>query len=151
MAAYSSHGTVIRANTVAAPTVWTPIAEVGDITPPGLTRNEHDVTNHNRDIDQYVGGVLRRQPPTFPLFFNRNEGTHDHLVGLYKDIMSNTTHGFKISQPDGFEWLFSGFVQNIQPTSPVDGVQTAQVTIRPTGAMYVGIAGALVLIGPAAV
>ena len=144
---YSSHGTVIRAATSAAPTVWTAIGEVGDINPPGLSRNEHETTSHNKDIDSYVGGVLRRQAPTFPIFFNKNDATHDHLTGLYKDIMDNNFHGFKITQPDGFEWLFSGFVQSIQPTAPVDGVQTANVTIRPSGPMYVGVAGGLVLVG----
>jgi hypothetical protein len=147
MEGYSSHGTVIRKNSELAPTVWVPIGEVGDINPPGLSRNEHETTSHNKDIDAYVGGVLRRQAPTFPIFFNKNEPTHDHLTGLYFEIIENRFGGYKITQPDGFEWLFSGFVQNIQPTAPVDGVQTANVTIRPSGPMYINA----VLVGAPAV
>jgi hypothetical protein len=131
---YSSHGTIIRREMAG---VLTPIAEVGDITLPGLSRNEHETTSHNKDIDAYVGGVLRRVAPTFPLFFNMAEPTHDHLEGLYKAIIDNAYEGYEITQPDGFRWLFSGFVQNIAPTAPVDGVQTANVTIRPSGPMYI--------------
>lgn len=138
----SSHGTVLRKNTTAAPMVFTPVADIGDITPPGLSRNEHETMSHNRDIDYYVAGVLRRQPVTFPVWFNKNEGTHDHLTGLYKEILDNRLVGWKITQPDTMEWIFSGYVTNIQPTAVVDGVQTAQVTIRASGAMYV--AGVLV-------
>lgn len=140
MEGYSSHGTVIRRemDPIGAPGVFTPIGEVGDITLPGMTRNEHETTSHNKDIDSYVLGVLRRQAPTFPIFFNANDPTHDHLTGLYQAIMDNEFTGYKMTQPDGFEWLFSGYVQNIQPSAPVDGVQTAQVTIRPSGPMYVG-------------
>jgi hypothetical protein len=133
---YSSHGTIIRRETTpGGPMV--PIAEVGDITLPGLSRNEHETTSHNKDIDAYVGGVLRRVAPTFPLFFNMNEPSHDHLTGLYSAIIANAYEGYEITQPDGFRWLFSGFVQNIAPTAPVDGVQTANVTIRPSGPMYI--------------
>lgn len=147
---YSSHGTVIRRemDPDGAPGVFTPIGEIGDITPPGLSRNEHPTLSHNKDIDSYVGGVLRRQAVTFPIFFNRNDPTHDHQTGLYQAIADNAFEGYKVTQPDGFEWLFSGFVQNIAPSAPVDGVQTAQVTIRPSGPMWIGVeGGAKVLIG----
>jgi hypothetical protein len=147
---YSSHGTVIRRQATPGG-AFTPIAEVGDINPPGLSRNEHETTSHNKDIDAYIGGVLRRQAPTFPLFFNINEGSHDHLTGLYQAIIDNAFDGYSITQPDGFVWLFSGFVQNIQPTAPVDGVQTANVTIRPSGPMYIGVDADLVLVGATAV
>lgn len=141
MEGYSSHGTVIsRQHTPGG--AFTPVGEIGDITLPGLMRNEHETTSHNKDIDSYVGGVLRRQAPTFPIFFNADDPTHDAQVGLYNAIMENQFTGYRITQPDGFEWIFSGFVQNIQPTAPVDGVQTANVTIRPSGPMYV--AGILV-------
>jgi len=138
----SSQGTVLRKNTTATPTVFTPVADIGDITPPGLSRNEHEAMSHNRDIDYYIAGTLRRQPVTFPIWFNKNEATHDHLTGLYKEILDNRLVGWKVTQPDTFEWIFSGYITNIQPTAPVDGIQTANVTIRASGAMYV--AGVLV-------
>jgi hypothetical protein len=136
MQGISSHGTVIERelDSEGAPGVFTPIGEIGDITMPGLMRNEHETTSHNQDIDSYVLGVLRRDGVQFPIFFNRNDSTHDHLTGLQSAIIENKVDGYKITQPDGAVWIFSGGVQAMNQTAPVDGVQTANVTIRPTGA-----------------
>lgn len=152
MEAVSSHGTVIRRemDPVGAQGTFTAIGEIGDITPPSLERNEHPTLSHNKDIDSFVMGVLRRQPVTFPMFFNVNDPTHDHLTGLYQAIADNEFGGYTVTQPDGLIWLFSGYVRNIQQSAPVDGVQTANVTIRPSGPMYIGLTGAMVLIGEVA-
>ena len=144
MEGISSHGTVIYRRVASA---WVPIGEIGDTNPPGLTRNAHPTLSHNKDIDSFVGGVLRRNPPTFPVFFNKADGTHDAETGLYQAIIDNEFCGWRMVQPDTFEWVFSGFVQNVQPTAPVDGVQTANVTIQPSGPMYVDgqLVGAVVV------
>lgn len=134
----ASHGTVIarRPGSSGLGGSFTPIGELGDITMPGLMRNEFDITSHNRDIDSYVLGVLRREPVTFPMFFDGNDATHDASTGLWSAILSNTYDGYRITQPDGTVWMFSGRVQAMAQTAPVDGIQTANVTIRPSGAFF---------------
>lgn len=131
--------------------MFIPIARVGDMTLLGLMRNEFDSTSHDRDIDQFGFGVLRREPITFPLFFDVNEATHNHVDGLYQAIISPLLEGFTVTQPDGFKVLFSGRVRNITPTAPVDGIQTANVTIRASGPMKMGLSGAMIDVGVAAV
>jgi len=136
MQGISSHGTVIERRP--GPSIldadWEPIGEIGDITMPGFTRNEFETTSHNQDIDSYVLGVLRREPVTFPVFFNRNDPTHDAATGLQHAIITNSFDGYRITAPDGQVIVFSGGVQAMTQTAPVDGVQTANVTIRPSGA-----------------
>lgn len=134
--AISSHGMLISRAPNATPTSYTIIGELGDITPPSLTRNEFDSTPHNRDIDSYVAGVLRREPLQFPIFFRWDNPTHDELTGLHYALINNDIDGYKLTSPDGGEMIFSGFVRGIVQTDPVDGVQTANVTIRPTGPFW---------------
>lgn len=133
MQGISSHGTVIARKGAADP-AFVDIGEIGDITMPGLSRNEFETTSHNQDIDSYVLGVLRREPVTFPIFFNKNDSTHNAATGLQKAIIDNDVDAYRITQPDGQVWIFSGGVQAMTQAAPVDGVQTANVTIRPTGA-----------------
>lgn len=134
MSGISAHGTVIarQDNGVGA---FIEIANLGDMTPPSLGRNSIEVTTHNNDIDQFVQGVLRRGEVTFPINFIPDDGTHDHLTGLYSSIIGHQTDGWQLTFPDGTDWIFSGGISNIVPSAPVDGALTANVTIRPTGPM----------------
>lgn len=130
----SSHGTTIEIKPQGT-SIWTEIAEVGDIQMPGFSRNEFDITSQNRDIDAYVVGVLRRDPVTFPLFFNKAIASQLLLrtAMLESDPTKNMANGFRITSPDGGIILFSGGVKEMKQTAPVDGVQTANVVIRATG------------------
>lgn len=131
--ALSGHGTLIYRN-------GTPIAELGDITPTALTRNEFDTTTQDEDIDSYILGVLRRSAMTFPMNFIPTNGTHDHLTGLYQAIIDNVVDEYQVRFPDAAvtTWIMSGMVQNIVPTAPLDGKLSANVTLRFSGPMKIG-------------
>lgn len=133
MSGVSSHGTIIARAPANNPQVFEDIAELGDIQMPGLSRNEFDTSSHNDDIDKYILGILRRDPVTFPMFFNKAVASHQKLQ---QAILDNTTDGYRITEPDGTIWICSGNVQAIKQTAPVDGVKTADVTIRLTGAFF---------------
>lgn len=134
----SSHGTIVEGQFVTAsvgitPGVFYEVPEIGDITMPGLMRNEFDITSHNRDIDTYALGVLRRQDVKIPMFFNANIDEH---VAVRNAILNNDICGWRITAPapDGTILIFSGGVKGGTQTNPVDGVQKYEVSIRPTGA-----------------
>lgn len=128
--AISSHGVILEHKPGAG--AFTEVGELGDLSLPGMTRNEFDATPHNRDIDSWVMGVLRRDPITFPVFFNKTEATH---AALRAAIIANSNDGFRVTFPDGDLWLGSGFVKQVAQTAPVDGILTANVTIRLSGPM----------------
>jgi hypothetical protein len=138
----SAHGTLIARAPAATPAVFTTIAELGDFTLPEMTRNEFDASVHNRNIDNYVLGILRRGAMTFPFNFIPTDPTQDHLTGLYKAIIDNAIDGYRVTLSDGTPWIMSGQVQAIKPTAPVDGKLTADVTLRFSG--YMSIAGVLI-------
>lgn len=119
------------------------IAELRDLTTPGLSRNEFDATTQNVDIDTYVLGVLRREALAFSMnFIESGEPTHDHVTGIQHAIITNMVTGWRYSFPNGLQWIMSGQVQAIKMTDPVDGLQSADVTIRMSGVM--SIAGVVI-------
>lgn len=138
--AISSHGTLVLRALQSAPTVFTAIAELGDITPPELSRNEFDASTQEKNIDAYTLGILRRGVLTIPLNFLPTDATHDHIAGVQKALITEPVpvDGWKILFPDGTAWVMSGQVRGFQPTAPVDGKLSAQVTIRMSGRMTIG-------------
>jgi hypothetical protein len=138
--AISGHGTIVARALAATPTVFTNIAEMKDVTPPELTRNEFDATTQNLNIDTYVVGVLRRTGFTMELNALMTDASHDHLTGLLKAMITEPppVDGYKITFPDGLVWVMSGQVSAFKLGAPVDGLATATVTIRPTGRMTIG-------------
>ena len=129
MQGISAHGLLIEYQLTPGGS-WTELGELGDTPAPDLHRNDHDITSHNRDIDTYIAGVLRRENVSFPVFFNKANADH---TGLYTLIGGNTLTGWRMTEADGFEFVFSGFVSKINKSNPVDGPITANCTIRPSG------------------
>jgi hypothetical protein len=136
--AVSGHGTLIARAPAATPTVFTTIAELGDITLPGFTKNEFDVTTQNLNIDNYVMGIPRRNPNTITLHFLASDPTHDHLTGLSKAFIDNSFDGYKFTMVSGgsiyMTYIYSGNVKAIENIkAPVDGPVMADVTLRFSG------------------
>ncbi len=138
--AISGHGTLIARAPAATPMLFTDIAEMGAITPPPMSRNEFDATTQNLNIDTYVLGVLRRGQMSMPMNFLPSNATHDHLTGLYKALVTEPppVDGYRVTFPDSMVWVMSGQVQGIAPTAPVDGLLSANVTLRFSGKMMIG-------------
>lgn len=123
----SAHGTIIKRNNVA-------IAEVKDITPPALTRKPIETSTHNSDDDSYVVGIRRKSELQFMVnWLPSGEVTHGSVSGLLEGWAVGSKDRYDILFPDGSSWLFSGFVTNIAPKQPVDGVQEANISVRPSG------------------
>lgn len=123
----SAHGTIIKFN-------GTAIGELKDITPPPLSRKPIDTTTQNSDDDSYVVGIRRKGELQFMVnWLPNDEPTHDATDGLLAAWATGSKDEYQILYPDGAVWLFSGFVTNIAPKAPVDGVQEASISVRPSG------------------
>lgn len=114
---------------------FTTIAELSDITPPPLMRNPIETTTHNGIEEQFVVGIRRKGELSFSIFFLSTNATHDHLTGLTQSWRDGDRDVWRITFPDGAQWLFSGYVTNIAIAAPVDDALKADITIRPTGLM----------------
>lgn len=138
----SAQGTVIArspdpnwppTSPVGGSVTFTEIGELRDTTPPALSRNEIELTNHNDEDDSYIVGIRRHGTMNVNINFVPRNATHDHLTGLQKAWFDGTRDIYKLTYPDGTSWLFSGFVTNVGPSAPVDDRLSADVNIRPTG------------------
>jgi hypothetical protein len=144
--ALSGHGALVAYETATeegggAPTpgtgFFTTVAELGDITPPSLMRNEFDATTQQEDIDSYVLGVLRRSAVTIKMNFIPTNGTHDHLTGVYKMVIDDTRIGWRFTFPGSWIWIASGQVKEVVPHAPVDGKMEADLTLRFSGRFFI--------------
>jgi len=138
-----SHGTIVAVQLTPGGS-FTDIAELGDLQLPEFSRNEFDASTQNRNIDDYVLGMMRRGAFALPLNWLPGNNTHDHLTGLLYLMLNNTITGFKITVPAisggdaGVIMILSGQVKNFKPKAPVDGKLASEVTLRFSGAMSIG-------------
>jgi len=114
----------------------TEIAEVKDISGPGLNLNTTDVTAHDGSgWREFVATILDAGEITFDINYVPTDGTHDATSGLLSVMEAQTLESFELIFPDAgtTTWSFSGYVTGFEPGAPVDGALTASVTIRISG------------------
>lgn len=127
--AEKSHGTILASTTLGT------IAEVGDIKGPELSRDDIDVTSHDSpdDFEEFINGIKKSGNVTFKCFFVGSDPSHSGLWGLYS---SGDSDGFTITTPVSADVLsFDAIVTGIGPDFPVNGVVSADVTLKVTGAV----------------
>lgn len=131
-------GTLLKIGDGGSPESFTPIAEVKDITGPGLTREFAEFTHQ-----QSSGGYREYKPTfknsgdvTFRCNFLPDDATQGFATtGLLKDYEDGTLRNFELVFPDpgATKASFSAYVANIQPSAPVAGALELNVTLRVTG------------------
>lgn len=137
MAKLSSYGTKIYRGTSGAGTL---IAQVQNISGPGLSLDTEDVTSHDSTgaWEEVVGTILRSGEVSMDIIYDPAGATHKYAAGgLLHDLVSRTANTYTIVFPDtgATEWVFSALVTGFEPDMPVDGALTATVTLKVTGAI----------------
>jgi hypothetical protein len=81
-------------------------------------------------------GVLRRDPVTLNINYDKNDTTH---TALLTSLKNGDLDGFRVRFPtvDGSIILFSGYLTGYAWDQPVDGVSKATITLRPSGKFMV--------------
>lgn len=122
------------------PEVWTTVAEVMDVSGPGMSRDAIDVTTHDSPGQwrQFIKGLKDPGEITFDIKYLPTEATHKKAAqGLLAELDddSTTLRNFKLVFPDSGSttWSFSGFVKGFEQTAPTEGDLTASVTIQISG------------------
>ncbi len=131
-------GTLLKIGDGATPEVFTTVAEVKDITGPGLTREFAEFTNQSS-----AGGYREYKPTfknsgdvTFKCNFLPDDTTQGFsTTGLLKDYEDGILRNFELVYPDpgATKASFAAYVANIQPQSPISGPLELNVTLRVTG------------------
>jgi hypothetical protein len=129
--AVATTGIVVRRATTGAPTVFTTIAEITKVTPPGKSRNKIETSTHNDGTESYILGILRQKDGAFTINYLAGDATH---VQINDDIDNNTKAVWQFMFPSGVKLTGEGRVQSFMPAdAPVDGAQQADVVIAWAG------------------
>lgn len=136
--AIAAYGTLLKIGDAGSPETFTAIAEVTNISGPGITTDTEDVTHH-----ESTGGFKERIPTlldagavTFDVSFIPTAATHrDASGGLLDDQLAKTKRNFQIiwSDSGSTTWSFAAYVTGFSPTAPVGGKLGAAVTLQVTG------------------
>lgn len=132
MAKYSAFGTKLLRGAVE-------IAQVQNISGPGLSLDTEDVTSHDSASgwEELVGTILRSGEISLDLVYDPAAATHKNASGgLLYDMISRTATTFTLTFPSSpaVSWSFSAFVTGFEPSAPHDGALTAAVKMKITGA-----------------
>ena len=137
MTAISSFGTLLKIGDGAGTEVFTTIAEVMDISGPGLAQGTTEVTPQtapNR-ARVFIPTLLDGGEVSFDINYEPAGATHDQTTGLIKDMTDGTVRNFQTIFPDAATttWAFAAIITGSEPSAPVDGALTASVTFKVTG------------------
>lgn len=135
--AFSGMGTLVKIGDGGSPENFTTIAEVkGDITGPGKTWDEADVTNHSSPnrTEEIIVTIKRLGTVTFDVNFLPTNATHNAVTGLQADRDNGTKRNFQLVAPDGSSttYNFTAYVKEFTPTWSMTGAVSASVTLRLT-------------------
>lgn len=135
MSELSAFGTELRQGDGGGPESFTPVAQVRDISGPGLSLDNEDVTTHDSTggWEEVVATILRTGEMTLEIVYDPADGTHDATTGLVADMEAKTLRNFELEWPDATEWSFAAYVTGFEPGAPHDGSLTASVTLKLSG------------------
>ena len=134
MAKYSAYGTILLHGSTA-------VANVQNISGPGLSLDTEDVTTHDSTAawEEVVGTILRSGEVTLDIVYDPNSTTHSMSAagddGLLYAMTIRTATAWTLTFPStaAVSWVFNAFVTGFEPSMPHDGALTASVTLKLTG------------------
>ncbi|WP_060877797.1 phage tail tube protein [Streptomyces scabiei] len=131
MAGLDAFGTQLQRGDGATPEVFTPIANVTDITPPGIERETYDVTAHDSEDAwrEFIGGL--KDGGEVELDLNYDPREHDSLLADFADAVPRS---YKVVWPGTLgNWAFKAIITNFEPEAPHDDKLAASVTYKVSG------------------
>lgn len=135
--AISAFGTVLKVGDGGGTEVFTGVAEIHDMSGPGISLNMIEATHHLSPsaMREFVAGLKDLTELSFEIGFVPTEATHSLSTGFLKDWADRTKRNYEIVFPDTAvtTWGVSGFVTGFDIAAPLEDMLTAAVTIKLTG------------------
>lgn len=130
MASTIGFGVVLKINDVA-------IAEVKDVSGPGLSRDAVEKTHHGSPNmwREFIKGLKDGGEITFTVNYDPSAATHSVATGIPSDFADDITIStISITWPDGTTvWSFPGIVTDFEPNPQLDDMFEADITIKVAG------------------
>jgi len=106
------------------------IAEVLDISGPGIKQETVDVTSHDSTWREHLATIADGGDVSFDINYIPSDTSQQALRAAVAD---HTNHQFKVTFTDGSTATFDGFVTSFEIGAPVADKLTASVEIKITG------------------
>lgn len=133
------HGTQFQTGNGATPEVFATLAEVVNITPPGIKRDSVDAS-HGQSPDEmreFIAGLKDGGECSMEMNFVPGGPAAAALMAEFALIRSQATKNRRVVFPDGTIWAFAAFLTGFEPEAPNEDKMTATVTFKVTGAVAV--------------
>jgi predicted secreted protein len=131
MAGLDAFGTQLQRGDGAGVETFTPIANVTDITPPGIERETYDVTAHDSPEAwrEFIGGL--KDGGEVEIEVNYDPREHDALIA---DFADPNPRNYKVVWPNSLgDWSFGAILTNFEPEAPHDDKLAASLTFKVSG------------------
>ncbi|WP_017616387.1 phage tail tube protein [Nocardiopsis salina] len=107
------------------------IANVHNLSGPGLEREEYDVTTHSSpgQWEEIIFGIKRTGEVECEVYFDSEQ----HLHVIREDFAGSEPNDYRMSFPDGGSWEFSAGLTGCEFEFPHDGPMEASMTFKLSG------------------
>ncbi len=134
--AFWAYGSTLQLGDAATPEVFTSVAEITELTPPQMSRDEIDVTSHSSSdgYREFISGLRDGGEVTFKANWLPTNSTHDGTTGLLETFNDNVNHNWKIILPNTLITIaFTGFLTAFEPDLPLEEQGQLSGTIKVSG------------------
>ena len=131
-----AYGSTLQLGDGATTEVFTSIAEITELTPPSMSRDDIDVTSHSSPdgYREFIAGMRDGGEVSFKANWLPTNATHDFTTGLGETFDDNVTHNWKIILPNSIVTIsFSGFLTAFETDTPLEEQATLTGTIKVSG------------------
>lgn len=113
------------------PEVFAALANVLDITPPGVSRDGIDVTDRDSagGWGEFIPSSVK-DPGEVSFDVNYQPAVHDVLLDQFD---TQDVSNWLVTWPDGATWGFTGFLTGFETDAPHDDKLSASITIKVSG------------------
>lgn len=131
-----AYGSILQLGDGATPEVFTAIAEITELTPPQMSRDDIDVTSHQSSdgYREFISGLRDGGEVSFKANWLPTNSTHDGTTGLLETFNDDVNHNWKVILPNTLITIaFSGFLTAFEPDLPIEEQAQLSGTIKVSG------------------
>ncbi|MGW3627283.1 phage tail tube protein [Streptomyces sp. NPDC000880] len=132
MAGMDGFGVQLKRGDGAGPEVFTALADITNLSGPGLSRNTIDVTSHGSPnaYMEFLGGL--KDAGEVSVDINYQPAVHDVLVDDFDDT---APRNYQIVFPDtpATTWAIKAILTGFEPSAPYDDKLSASLTFKISG------------------